>query len=138
MPLIRRVSRFLRYAWPAPCTVVGLCLAAPAFLGGAHARVIDGVIEIALSSRRPLPTWLGALPFVAITFGHVVIGITAPELERLRAHEHEHVRQYERWGTVFFIAYPLASLWQLLRGRHPYLDNYFEVQARAKENCSQL
>ncbi|SFU27556.1 hypothetical protein SAMN05216552_1001109 [Pseudoduganella namucuonensis] len=73
------------------------------------------------------------LPFIAITFGHVVVGTTRPELERLRVHEHEHVRQYERWGAAFFAAYPLNSLWQLLRGRRPYLDNCFEVQAREKE-----
>jgi hypothetical protein len=43
------------------------------------------------------------------------------------------VRQYERWGVVFFLAYPLSSLWQAARGRHYYWDNWFEVQARAVE-----
>jgi hypothetical protein len=55
-------------------------------------------------------------------------------LHRLRTHEHEHVRQYERWGVLFFAAYPLSSLWQLLRGHRPYMDNWFEIQARARES----
>jgi hypothetical protein len=95
-------------------------------------RSVDGVAEIALSVRRDAG-WLRKLPFVAITFGHAVIGATRADLERLRLHEHEHVRQYEQWGPVFLAAYPLESLWQMLRGRRAYLDNRFEVQARAKE-----
>lgn len=129
----RRFSvRLLRYAWASPCTALGLCLAAPAFLIGARARIADGVVEVALSQRGQA-AWLRKLPFVAITFGHSVIGATAQELERLRLHEHEHVRQYERWGPAFLAAYPLESLWQMLRGRRAYFDNRFEQQARAKE-----
>jgi hypothetical protein len=42
------------------------------------------------------------------------------------------VRQYERWGLLFYPAYGLSSLWQLLRGRRPYWDNVFEVEARRR------
>lgn len=121
--------RIARYAWASPCTLVGLLLVSPAFLFGAKARVADGVIEIA----NPLfegPSDKKLWPFRAITFGHVVIGESARDLELLRAHEHAHVRQYEKWGAFLFIAYPASSLWQLLRGNRPYLDNWFEVQAR--------
>lgn len=52
------------------------------------------------------------------------------QLEQLRPHELVHVQQYERWGIGFFLAYPLSSLAQLLRGGHPYWDNHFEIQAR--------
>ena len=85
MRCVHLAARIARYVWAAPCTAVGLCLVAPAFLFGATARV---------------------------------------------AHEQAHVRQYERWGVFFFVAYPAASLWQLLRCRRPYIDNWFEVQAR--------
>ena len=61
----------------------------------------------------------------------LLLGGSAHTLCQLRAHEQEHVRQYERWGVVFFLAYPASSLIQLLRGRHPYWLNHFEVQARA-------
>lgn len=121
--------RVVRYAWASPCTLAGLLLVAPAFLLGARARVVDGVIEVA----NPLfegPSEEKVWPFRAITFGHVVIAVTAAELDLLRDHEHAHVRQYEQWGIAFFAAYPLASLWQLLRGGRPYLDNWFEVRAR--------
>ena len=131
MRCVHLAARIARYVWAAPCTAVGLCLVAPAFLFGASARVVDGAIEVALSAFKSPNFLLGALPFNAITFGHVVLLATSQtELDRLRAHEQAHVRQYERWGVFFFVAYPAASLWQLLRCRRPYIDNWFEVQAR--------
>jgi len=48
----------------------------------------------------------------------------------VRAHEQVHVGQMERWGILFLLAYPLASLWAWARGGHPYLDNAFEREAR--------
>src|SRR5260370_17630752 len=121
-----------RYVWAAPCTAIGLCLVAPAFLFGATARVVDGAIEVALSAFKSsnLLLLLRAVRFKAITFGHVVLETSQTELDRLRGHEQARVRQYERWGVFFFVAYPAASLWQLLRCRRPYIDNWFEVQAR--------
>src|SRR4051794_21454219 len=114
-------ARVARYAWAAPCTAVGLCLVAPALPFGACVQVVDGVIEVGLCARRtPVPRLLHALPFTAITFGHLVIAISSTALDELRAHEHAHVRQYERWGPLFFAAYPAASLWQWLKGNRAY------------------
>ncbi|WP_413439301.1 hypothetical protein ACFDAU_07250 [Sulfuriferula sp. GW1] len=125
------LHRLLRYIWGAPCSVVGLVLAAPLLLAGAKAHSVCGVLEIALSQQEKLGfSLLNRLPFCAITFGHVVIGLTEHNLEHLRAHEHEHVRQYERWGLFFFLAYPASSLYQWVCGNNPYWDNRFEVQAR--------
>ena len=105
--------------------MVGLVLAAPLFLAGAKAHSVFGVLEIALSQQeKPGFRLLHRLPFCAITFGHVVIGLTEHNLEHLRAHEHEHVRQYERWGLFFFFAYPASSLYQWMRGNNPYWDNH--------------
>ena len=134
MRRVHLAARIARYVWAAPCTAVGLCLVAPAFLFGATARVVDGAIEVALSAFKSSNFLLGALPFNAITFGHVVIATSQTGLDRLRAHEQAHVTQYERWGVFFFVAYPAASLWQLLRYRRPYVDNWFEVQAREKRS----
>ena len=93
----------------------------------------DGVVEVAFAR---CPAWLQRrLPFVAITLGHVVIATSAEELERLRAHELAHVRQYERWGAAFFVAYAASSLAQWLRGAHPYWDNRFEREARQAEQA---
>lgn len=122
--------RFMRYLWAAPCSLVGLVLAAPAFVAGAIARRVDGVIEIAAPAAMQGSRWLQALPFNAITFGHVVFATSAMELDRLRSHEHAHVRQYEKWGLFFFLAYPASSGWHWLRGGRAYVDNWFEVEAR--------
>jgi hypothetical protein len=122
--------RLLRYAWASPCTLVGLLLVAPALLAGmATARVVEGAIEVALEAASWRTRRL--LPFNAITFGHLVFGVSRAALERLRRHEQAHVRQYEQWGPLFFLAYPAASAWEWLRGRRAYRDNWFEVQARA-------
>jgi hypothetical protein len=60
----------------------------------------------------------------------VIVGVDRAELKRSRAHEQVHVRQYERWGILFFPLYLGSSLGQLLRGRRPYRDNRFEREAR--------
>lgn len=123
--------RLIHYVWAAPCSMVGLTLALPLTLVGARHKNVFGVLEVALSQQgRPGLRLLQKLPFCAITFGHVVIGLTEHHLECLRAHEHEHVRQYERWGLLFFLAYPASSLYQWVRGNKAYWDNWFEVQAR--------
>ncbi len=127
----------LIYGWVAPATLVGLLLALIARATGGTAVVVDGVIEVAgggvrkLVSRQPIP-----FRFQAITFGHVVIGVDHAVLTRCRAHEHVHVRQYERWGILFFPLYLGSSLLQILGGRHFYWDNHFERQARQRENAS--
>lgn len=102
---------------------------APLCLGG-KARWSRGALELVY---RPCIADCGAraraLPFRAIVFGHVILAVSAEELQRLGPHERVHVAQHERWGPVFLLAYPASSLWQWLRGRDPYRDNAFEVQA---------
>lgn len=122
------LRQMLNYLWAAPCTAVGLLLAGAVCLSGGSARRVQGVLEVALRDtphRSPLP-------FNAITFGHVVLGTDPATLAAVRAHEQVHVRQYERWGIFFFVAYPAASLVQWLRGRRPYWENPFEVEARER------
>ena len=123
----------LRYAWAAPATLAGLLVALPAFAAGARARVIDGVIEVTGGRVERL---VAALPrrcrFCAITFGHLVVCTDECTAAAVRAHEHVHVRQYERWGVFFFPLYVASSVAQVIRGRHPYLDNAFEREAYAK------
>lgn len=128
---MKAARSLLDYAWASPGTAIGLSLGLLALLGGARWSRQQGVLEVELRpALRTRPT-RRLLPIVAITFGHVVLGRTAADLERLRAHEHCHVAQYERWGPLFLIAYPLASLLALLRTGRPYHDNCFEVEARA-------
>jgi hypothetical protein len=48
----------------------------------------------------------------------------------VRSHEHAHVRQYERWGVLFFPLYAGASVLAWLGAGSPYWHNHFEQQAR--------
>ena len=119
--------------WASPCSVVGLVLATiPLALGG-KAKLSRGALEVTYRQNHAscgrLASWL---PFRGIVFGHVILAVTCEELQRIGPHERVHVEQYERWGPLFFIAYAASSLAQLLRGRGPYRDNHFEVQARQR------
>ena len=122
----------LRYAWAAPATALGLVLGGMALLAGARVQRVQGVLEISGGAVR---TFVEAWPwrFAAITFGHVVLGVDAATLEESRAHEHVHVRQYERWGPLFLPLYLGSSLVQWLRGRDAYRDNCFEREAFARD-----
>lgn len=124
----------VRYAWAAPATSVGL-LVVLAGRRRTRVAVIDGVLE----AHGPLIAWmlsrLTPLPggVAAMTLGHVVIARDGRWLDVTRAHEREHVRQYEVWGPLFVPAYLAASLWAALRGRHFYRDNWFESTAMLAE-----
>lgn len=123
--------RAAKLVWAAPCSLPGLVFACVFFLCGGTARRVAGTLEVTLGhSEAACPRVARLLPFRAITLGHVILAVGRAELERLRAHELVHVRQYERWGIVFFAAYAASGVWQLLNGRSPYWNNHFEVQAR--------
>lgn len=130
-----KVLRLLRYAWASPATVVGLAVAALALCLGASARRIDGTFEVAggrlLGGARRLPP---RARFVAMTLGHVIVGVDHAALSCARSHEHVHVRQYERYGVLLFPLYVGASIVALLRGRRPYRDNVFEREAYAHDS----
>ena len=126
------------YLWAGPNTVFGLLCALLALHRGGL-NVVDGVLE----AHGPLLLWalrhLTPVPggAAAITFGHVVIGVSAEALNGVRNHERVHVRQYERWGPVFVPAYLAASAWMLVSGRDPYYDNHFE-RAAYREDAARL
>ena len=105
---------------------------------GGKLRVVSGVAEFSggllISGLASVP---GAHRFNAITFGHVILGVSEADLAAARAHEHVHVRQYEAWGPFFLFAYVASSAWQLICGRRPYHDNFFERQAYAADASSQ-
>ena len=111
------------YIWASPASVLGVCAAGIASLAGAEIKRVCGVLEVSLAPRSAmLCTAVACLPFAAITLGHVVIACSAEEQAAHRAHERVHVVQYEVWGPVFLLAYPLESLYQALRG---FVDTSF-------------
>lgn len=124
-----------RLLWAGPCSLVGLMLGTGLLLCGGHCRRIGYTLEFSrFATCTPAGSRWARLPWQGITFGHVILGICAPKLQAIRSHEHVHVRQYERWGLFFFLAYPLASLLALLAGQRPYFDNVFERAAYSQQN----
>ena len=112
--------RLLRSVWAAPGSLLGLVLS-PLF----NRRVLrDGILVCEGASWPRRLGWR----YRAITLGQVVLCVDTVD-DGLLAHERAHVRQWERWGLLFLVAYPVASLSALVMGRHPYRDNRFEVEA---------
>jgi hypothetical protein len=123
--------RAVKLIWAAPCSLLGLIAACPVLLCGGTAHRARQALEVTPGDNEALGQALARLlPFRAIALGHVIIAVGRPELERLRAHELVHVRQYERWGLVFFPAYAASAIWQVLNGRNAYWNNHFEIEAR--------
>src|SRR5512139_2047223 len=129
--------RILRYLWALPPTLFGMLVAIIARMSGGTLQRRDGVLEAA----GGWPAWVlrRGFPFsgavAAITLGHVVVGVSLAALTATRAHERAHVRQFERWGVLLLVLYPLAGLLAWVRGGHPYRDNHFECEARAAEDA---
>ena len=66
---------------------------------------------------------------MAMTLGHVILGLTESALDISREHEFVHVRQYERWGPLFGPAYLGYYAYLKARGRDGYRENPFEKEA---------
>jgi hypothetical protein len=133
MPNTLRLWLLLRVLWVLPCSTVGALLGVAVIAVGGSARRVDHTVEVALAAEQQhTPAWARRLRFSAITLGHVIVGQSHEALAALRAHERVHVQQYERLGPLFFVAYPGASVWALIRGRCPYRGNHFEQQAFAQ------
>ncbi len=122
----------LGYLWALPNSILGLAVAVGSLFGGRW-QLREGALEASGPWLEHLLIRRNRAGFgiEAITFGHVVIGRDLDCLDRCRAHEQVHVRQYARWGPFFLPVYLLSSAWQALRGRDPYRDNRFEREAFA-------
>jgi hypothetical protein len=139
--VIHRIAKIARVLWVLPVSVFALPLL-PLALWRGRWRVNSGVLEIvspALSWFLRGP-WFRALSggggFAAATIGHVIVARDTACMDRCRVHEHVHVRQCERWGALFPLAYIAAGLHAAWRARSwsaYYWENRFEREARAAE-----
>lgn len=131
--LARLFERAAVYLWTAPTSACGLVFLPFVRLTGGGYQVVDGVLELHGGVVRTFLQNYTLLPHgaIAMTLGHVVLGVDRHALHISRDHERIHVRQCQRWGPLFIPAYLLASLWIMLnpRGRNPYRDNPFEREA---------
>jgi hypothetical protein len=129
--MLNPALRFVKMLWASPFSLLGLALAAVLLAIGGKARWSEGALEVTF---RPSLCDCGkrarALPFRGFVLGHVILAFTEEELAAIGPHERVHVAQYERWGPFFLLAYGASALWQLARGRRPYWDNHFEIEAR--------
>lgn len=124
-----RLPRIVIYTWAAPTTAFGLVAGVLTLVSGGKVQKCQGTLEF----HGGFASWLltrRTVSAAAMTLGHVIIGRDLRCLDSFRDHEQAHVRQVERWGPAFLPAYVGASLWAWARGRHYYLDNWFEVDAR--------
>lgn len=100
---------------------------------GAQLRPLGGV-WLAVGGR--LPWVLAHYPFGAVqamAVGRVILAGDAASLRCHLRHEWAHVRQFARFGLFFPLLYLLELLRQVLRGKSPYFDNFFECEARRNE-----
>jgi hypothetical protein len=137
MKIPSTVGRVLRVLWALPLTLPGVTLLAIALATGGRWHRLPG----ALAVSGGWPAWwlragrLRRYPVLAISCGHIIIGRDEPSLNRAARHELAHVRQGERWGILFPIAYVAAGVVAMVRGGRYYDDNQFEIEARAAESC---
>lgn len=133
----RRSSHWLYVLWALPVSVWAIFLL-PLALYRARWALNQGVLEI----TSPGLSWFlrgiwfralaGSDGFAAATIGHVVIARDGRSMTLCRAHEYVHVRQCERWGVFFPVAYVVAGLLAVLRTKNwasLYGDNPFELEA---------
>ena len=116
--------------WTLPNTLLGVLLGVCSLPLGGGCQFLHGALEF----HGGLVAWLlKRLPnnIQAMTLGHSIIGRDPDALQVVRVHEHVHIRQYEKWGPFFIPVYLLLSFFMLMRGRNPYFDNPFEVEAYA-------
>lgn len=125
----RKLTRPVAYAWAFPTTMVGLLAGGLTLATGGRVQRRFGTLEFhgGVATRFLAHR---AVRASAMTLGHVVLGRDTHCLDACRDHEQAHVRQVERWGPFFLPAYLTASLIARARGRHYYLDNWFETDAR--------
>jgi hypothetical protein len=123
------IVKALKIAWTSPNSCLGLLGGVVLLALGGKAKLVGGALEFSAGRGIGIFSKLPNGPIAAITIGHVILGMTDELLQRVRAHEHVHVRQYERWGPLFIPAYLGWSLFLLIQGRDPYRENPFEIEA---------
>ena len=123
--------RGLGVLWAGPGSLAGLALILAArAVARSSLRRHRGTLEACGAGIATILDRLGPRGRLqSITLGHVILARNEEALDLYREHERVHVRQWSRWGPLFLLAYPVASLWAMVRGRGAYRGNRFEREA---------
>lgn len=126
------MTKALLIFWVSPNSLIGVVVGTVSLLFGGKVQLRRGCAEYygglvtGILNRVPPGAKTSAM-----TLGHTILGSSPQVLDRVRDHEQVHVMQYEKWGPLFLPAYLGSSMVLWVRGRDPYLDNPFEIEAYA-------
>jgi len=133
---------WMGFLWSLPWTLVGWALA---LLGGAHFVRREGPFKAWFFVAPPgsicrwfldrgglFPGVTGVSSFSGYTLGAIVVAATMDYVDMLlfQVHESRHVQQGFWFGLFLPVVYVASSLWEWIRGRNPYYDNWCERDAR--------
>jgi hypothetical protein len=127
--------RGLRWTWRTlPGDVMGWLVMRSSGVERPTRVLVVGDVTAHLVEDRKIGRYLntGFISIHAQTLGRYVF-CREPIDDRTLRHEAEHVRQWRRFGPLFLPLYIAASVACGLRGREIYADNWFEVEARRRE-----
>ena len=129
--LFRFIRSLWGYFWAAPNTILGFAAALASFaIPNRYGNILT------CRSKRGFADWfLRRRGYCAITLGHLVL-MTDQAQPDILCHEMVHVRQEERWGPLYLPMYLLSMLVMRARGKDPYWDNPFEVEAQRFDSPS--
>ena len=116
---MKRLVNAAAFVWSLPGTIIGLALGATM---ATRPAIRDGALVF--TANRGFGALHRRIGFSAITFGHVILA-NRPLDDTVMTHELAHVRQWDAFGPLTFVAYPLASV-------AGYRRNPFEVAARRR------
>jgi hypothetical protein len=125
--------RVLGYIWSSPITLLGLLVAVVGW-SRFHGREL-GCLVLEAKPGGILSWFFRTFAVTAFTWGAVVIFTDENEqyntwqLQRIMKHESRHLQQAMVLGPFMPIAYGIFSLVAMVRGKHPYRDNFLEVDA---------
>ena len=124
--MLRILIKLILIVWTSPNTLIGLVVGFVGLLTGGRAQIREGCVEF---YGGFVEKGLERLHVAGMTLGHTILGQTKNGLRIVRKHEQVHVRQYERWGPFFLLAYLGWSAWLWFKGQDYYRLNPFEIEA---------
>jgi hypothetical protein len=116
-----------------PGDIMGLMVMRGCGIAAPTRQVESGEVTALLVEDPRVERWfrIHLMPVRAQTVGNYIFARETVSPSIL-AHECEHIRQWDRFGPLFPVAYLGSSALAFVRGRRPYWDNYFEAAARAR------